>query len=385
MFHVQGLVTVDEARRFMTDCFVASRTPIEHARQMAELLVEADHRGHFSHGMNRLEMYINDLHAGCTDGAAVPRVLSETHATAWVDGRNGLGAVIGNFCMDKAIAKARQVGVGVVSANNSTHYGIAGWYAMRAERAGLIGMSMTNTSPLLAPTRSAAPALGTNPIAFAAPAAGGDRFVLDMATTAVALGKIEIQRRRAEPLPVGWAADRDGNVTTDAEVAFEAARLMPLGGAEETAGYKGYGLAAMVETLCGVLAGANFATKVRHWSLEGSEEAPNLGQFFMAIDPKCFAPGFEERMAEQNGILRGMKPVRAWLRVVYATFSLVYIRHALVHSQKHADKPVLVAGDPEHSNQLAVDAAGGIAYLPNQLETCARLADRLKIRPLQFV
>lgn len=302
-------VAIDESRRFMTDCFVASKTPLAHARQMADLLVEADYRGHFSHGMNRLEMYINDLHTGSTDGAAEPAVLQQSPATAWVDGQNGLGAVIGNFCMDLAIEKARNVGVGVVTAKGSNHYGIAGWYAMRAQQQGLIGMSMTNTSPLMTPTRSRDAALGTNPISFAAPANNGDSFVLDMATTAVALGKLEIQRRKGEALPLGWAQDREGNVTSDAHEAYAASRLMPLGGAEETSGYKGYGLGAMAETLCGVLAGAHFATHVRHWTLEGSTEAPNLGQFFMAIDPKYFAPGFTDRMSEQNAILRGMKPV----------------------------------------------------------------------------
>lgn len=300
---------MDEARRFMVDCFCASKTPEKHARQMADLLVEADYRGHFSHGMNRLEMYINHLYAGSMDGAATPVTLSETPATAWVDGRNGLGAVIGNYCMDLAMAKARNVGVGVVCAKGSNHYGIAGWYAMRAQREGLIGMSMTNTSPLMMPTRAKEPALGTNPISFAAPANNGDSFVLDMATTAVALGKIEVQRRKNEPLPVGWAQDADGHITTDSNVAFDSGRLMPLGGAEQTSGYKGYGLAAMVETLCGVLAGARFATNIRKWTLGGNESAPDLGQFFMALDPNCFAPGFTDRLTEQNQILRNMPQV----------------------------------------------------------------------------
>lgn len=293
----------------MIDCFVASKSSDKHAKEMADLLVEADVRGHFSHGMNRLEMYINDLHAGATDGQIEPEILKQSAASAWVDGKNGLGAVIGNFCMDLAMEKARQVGVGIVSAKGSNHYGIAGWYAMRAEKAGLIGMSMTNTSPLMTPTRSSEVALGTNPIGFAAPANDGDSFVLDMATSAVALGKIEIQRRKGEPIPYGWAQDKAGQVTTDAGCAYDAGRLMPLGGPEETSGYKGYGLAAMDETLCGVLAGANFATGIRHWTLHGRDEAPNLGQFFMAIDPTFFAPGFEGRMSEQNDILRKMPPV----------------------------------------------------------------------------
>lgn len=300
---------MEESRRFMYDCFCASKTPKRHAQEMADLLVEADYRGHLSHGMNRLQMYINDLHTGATSGAAVPKILNETPGTAWVDGCNGLGAVIGNFCMDLAMQKARNVGVGVVCTKGSTHYGIAGWYTIRAQKEGFIGISMTNTSPILTPTRSKNAALGTNPISFAAPANGDDSFVLDMATSAVALGKVEIQRRKNEPIPKGWAIDANGEVTTDANVAFTAGSLLPLGGAEETSGYKGYGLAAMVDTLCGVLAGAKFATHIRNWSIEGRNEASDLGQFFLALDPKCFAPGFTDRMTEHNDILRNMSRV----------------------------------------------------------------------------
>lgn len=117
-------MTIGEVKRFMVDCFVASKTPKKHAELMADLLVAADYRGHFSHGMNRLEMYLNDLRSGTTDGAAEPKILKESPSTAWVDGMNGLGAVVGDFCMELAIKKAKTVGVGWVCANHSNHYGM---------------------------------------------------------------------------------------------------------------------------------------------------------------------------------------------------------------------------------------------------------------------
>lgn len=304
------MIAVSEAKRFVVDCFVALETPMEHAELMADLLVTADYRGHFSHGMNRLEMYLNDIADHSTDAKVVPKILKEKPAAAWVDGCNGLGAVVGSFCMDLAIKKAKTVGVGWVCAKRANHYGIAGWHALRAEEQGLIGLSMTNTSPLMCPTRSVEAALGTNPISLAAPANNGDSFVLDMATTAVALGKIEMQRRKEEPIPPGWAHGPDGNITTDASVAFDTACLMPLGGAEITSGYKGFGLGALVEVLCGVSADSNFATKIRKWTLSGAEGSEaNLGQVFVAVDPDCFAPGFTDRMSELNGILRNLEPV----------------------------------------------------------------------------
>jgi len=135
-------------------------------------------------------MYIQDTSTGICESNAEPEVISEKFATAFVDGKNSLGPVVGNFCMKLAIKKAKEFGVGWVAANNSNHYGIAGWYSMQAANEGLMGLSFTNTSPFLQPTRAKGSALGTNPITLAAPGLNGDQFVLDMATTAVALGKV---------------------------------------------------------------------------------------------------------------------------------------------------------------------------------------------------
>lgn len=301
---------MEEIQRFITDCLVAAGSAPPHAKLMADLLYTADYRGHFSHGMNRLEWYINDLEKGSIDGRATPKILKESPATAWVDGCNGLGAVVGRFCMDLAIQKAKSCGVGWVCAKRSSHYGICGWYTIYAQQQGFIGMSMTNTTPTLCPTRSLNSVLGTNPISFAAPADNGDSFVLDMASTTVATGKIEIQKRKGEPIPAGWALDHHGNVTTDASVALSATRSLPLGGNEITSGYKGYGLAAMVEVLCGALTGATMSPYMRKWSLDGAAYEPDIGQVFIALDPSSFAPGFESRVSEMNGILRNLPAVR---------------------------------------------------------------------------
>jgi len=225
---------------------------------------------------------------------------------------------------------------------------------------GFIGLSGTNTSPLMCPTRAMEAGLGTNPISFAAPGDKQDPFVLDMATTAVAVGKIEMQRRKELPIPIGWANDAKGNLTTDADLAFNSGCLSPLGGAEITSGFKGYGLGGMVEVLCGVLAGANFATKIRKWTHTGADSEANLGQFFMAIDPNCFAPGFTGRMDEMVEILRNLTPV-------------------------DPANPVLIAGDPERNHMKQVDADGGVKYHENQIKTCTALSARLGVAPIQFV
>ena len=197
--------------------------------------------------------------------------------------------------MDDAIERARELGVAVSVVRNSNHYGIAGWYAMRAAEAGQIGISLTNTSPLVAPTRARIPMLGTNPIALAAPAGRHGMVVLDMATSTIPRGRIEVAARRGETLRAGWAIGPDGSPAITPDEALAGA-LQPLGGDEAGAGYKGYGLALIVELLTGVLAGAAFGPNII--GLFSTEAPSDLGQFYLALDPAAInEPGaFEARL-----------------------------------------------------------------------------------------
>ncbi|CAD6192572.1 unnamed protein product [Caenorhabditis auriculariae] len=192
MSDAEKVVPRDEIHKFMVTCMTKAGASELHARQLADVLVEGDVRGHYSHGLNRLDMYVRDVTHKTCKGDGEPVVLKERAATAWVDGNNLLGPVVGNFCMNLAVEKAKEAGVGWVVAKGSNHYGIAGWYALQAMKSGMLGMSMTNTSPISFPTRSAVPALGTNPLSLGAPAAGNESFVLDMATTTVAVGKASL-------------------------------------------------------------------------------------------------------------------------------------------------------------------------------------------------
>ncbi|XP_008195569.2 uncharacterized oxidoreductase YjmC [Tribolium castaneum] len=349
------IVPLTDAHRFISDCMVAVGTPKKYADILADNLTAADYRGHYSHGMNRLDMYVRDVQGGLCDCKATPSVIKETPATAWVTGNNGLGAVVGEFCMELAIKKAKSVGIGMVVAKESNHYGIAGKYSLQAIDQGVLGMSFTNTSPLMAPTRAKGSALGTNPLSLGAPAAGGDSFVLDMATTAVAVGKIEFQKRKGQPIPEGWAQDAHGKITTDPSVAYDAKRLMPLGGSEINSGYKGYGLAALVEIFSGMLGGSAYGPNIRKWG--DSSKKADLGQCFIAIDPECFAPGFQGRLGDLLCTLRSMQPA-------------------------DPAKPVLVAGDPERLHMEDADRAGGVRYVEDQLNTCRELAKKLHVKPL---
>ena len=273
------------------------------AHTTAEVLAASDVRGIESHGVARLEQYVKMIQAGMLDPTAQPVITRQSGATALVDARNGLGQPAGVFAMRLAIEKARVADVGVVSLSHSNHYGIAGYYAMMALEHDMIGISLTNSSPLVAPTGGRAPMLGTNPIAFAAPTGDDLPFVLDMATSTVAKGRIEVAARKGVPLAAGWSMDAEGRPTLDPAAAMAGA-LLPLGGASESGGYKGYGLAVLVDILTGVLSGSLYGPLIgRLWQ---ADRPSVLGQFFLALRPEAFGPleEFHERLRDLRRLLR---------------------------------------------------------------------------------
>ena len=269
----------------------------------ATVLAASDVRGIESHGVARLELYVAAIEAGVIDPAAQPETVRQSGATALVDAHNGLGQVAGVYAMELAIAKAKVADIGVVSLRRSNHYGIAGYYAMMALEHGLIGVSLTNSSPLVAPTGGRTPMLGTNPIAFAAPSGGPIPFVLDMATSTVPKGRIEVALRKGIPLGAGLGDGCRGQPHRGSAGGDEGA-LLPLGGAAESGGYKGYGLATLVEVLCGVLSGSLYGPLIA--KLWETEQAADLGQFFLALRPDAFdtLEGFQARLQDLQRLLK---------------------------------------------------------------------------------
>ena len=258
-------------------------TPPDIAADVAEVLVAADRRAIASHGTARLPQYVALIEAGVMDPAARPELVRAKAAIGLFDAHNGWGHHASRVAMDAAIEGARQNGSYTAVVRDSNHFGIAGWYALRAADAGLIGLSLTNASPLVAATRGIDPLVGTNPIAVAAPAGARAHFCLDMATSTITRGRIEVAERRGETLQPGWAVDAQGRPTTEPAAALEGA-LLPLGGVEATGGYKGYGLTLLVDILTGVLAGGPAAPDIAPLFSTHYGKS-DLGQTFMAIDP----------------------------------------------------------------------------------------------------
>lgn len=281
---------------FMIDVFAELGTPPEDARICADVLIAADLRGIESHGVGRLKYYYDRIHAGQHCARTDFEIVKETEATAVVDGHHGMGHVIAYRSMRLAMDKAKQVGLGAVAVRNGTHYGIAGYYPLMAAKEGMMGLSVTNARPAIAPTFGAEPMLGTNPIAFAAPSDMDYPFCFDAATSISQRGKIEVAARAEKPVPEGWIIDDQGQPLTDAskilaDLGTATAAFLPLGGAGELfAGYKGYDLATMVEILSASLCEGRFMKDLLGFNEDGSRRPFMLGHFFLALDIEHFIP-----------------------------------------------------------------------------------------------
>jgi LDH2 family malate/lactate/ureidoglycolate dehydrogenase len=245
-------------------------------------MVRTDLRGVDSHGVGMLPTYLRWHRLGWIVPAAEPKIVRDEGTTAVVDGQQAFGHYTSTLAMELAIAKARAHGVGFVTCRNSNHYGAAANYSMMALAHDMIGLSMTNAGPAVVPTHGRQAMLGTNPMSLAAPAGRHFPFVLDMATSTVAIGKLSVARRWGKAIPSGWALDREGQPTTDPNVAYETRLMTPLGATRELGGHKGYGLAVMVDILSGVLAGAGFADVRRRRDPDPTRA--DIGHFLGAID-----------------------------------------------------------------------------------------------------
>lgn len=281
------------------------KVPEEDARITADVLVSADLRGTSSHGVARLRRYVDGLRDGTMVAQPDVDVVAETQTTVLIDADGGLGQPVSYRAMETAIEKAETYGTGLAAVRNSNHFGIAGYYAMMALDRDCIGLSMTNASVLVVPTFGRDAMLGTNPISVAAPAGQEWPFVLDMATSTVPRGKLEVYQRLEKSIPSGWATDETGEPTDDTEGVLQNLKertgggLLPLGGAGELlGGHKGYGLALLVDVLCGVLPGAAYANLVYPKDDEGNSLPSAIGHFFGAWRVDAFQPveAFEDAM-----------------------------------------------------------------------------------------
>jgi LDH2 family malate/lactate/ureidoglycolate dehydrogenase len=318
------IVPADLLGKQLRAIFLAWGMPEEHVEATVEIMLEADLCGIDSHGVAMLPLYAQFRSAGRIVMKPAVEVLRDRPSTALIDGGGGLGHYPSKRAMLLAIEKAKSSDVGIVAVRNSNHYGAAGVYARMAADAGLIGISTTAVhTPSVVPLHGADATFGTNPIAFAAPAKRNPPFLLDIATSTAAVGKLKLAQLAGKPIPEGWAVDADGRPVGNPEEGLRHRRLVPLGVTRELGGHKGYGLAMMVEILSTTLPGATYA--LLRAPREPQTAPPDVGHFFMAINPAAFRKDgeFERDLDDMIDALRATRPV-------------------------DPVRPVLVAGDPEH-------------------------------------
>lgn len=345
-------------REFTHEVFVRMGCSLEHADKASEVLLSADLRGIDSHGVARLSGYVRLWEAGRINARPDIHIVHETPSTAVVDGDGGLGLIVAPFAMEIAIQKAEAVGTGWVSVKHSNHFGIAGYHAMMALEKDMIGMAMTNASPLVAPTFAKERMLGTNPIAVAIPAGQQPAFVADFATTTAANGKLEILQRKDQQAPYGWIQDKDGASSTDPHELRKGGALLPLGGDREHGSHKGYCLGAIVDIFSAVLSGANYGPWappfVSFLPLPPDPVGQGLGHFFGAMRVDAFRPAdeFKANMDKWIGRFRSAAPVEG--------------------------EQVLIPGDPERETEKE-RREQGIPLLEPVVKDLKEVANKFKL------
>ena len=305
---------VTQLKHFSAAVFVHFGISKTDAEQAADVLARSDLRGIDSHGVARLHTYFDMLELRRINPKPNIKIIREKDSVASVDGDNGLGLVVGPKANEIAMDKAERHGSGWVSVCNTNHFGIAGYYPLKALERDLIGWAMTNSTKLVAPLWGAERMLGTNPIAIAFPGYKEPPIVIDMATSAVAYGKIEIALRKKTKVPKGWIVDKQGRDTSNPQDMIDGGAQLPLGSEREMGGHKGYGLASMVDILCCVLSGANWGPFAPPFALR--QEIParsvgkGIGHFFGALQIDGFIDRleFKKQIDDWIHVFRKTKP-----------------------------------------------------------------------------
>jgi L-2-hydroxycarboxylate dehydrogenase (NAD+) len=350
----------DVLQTFVKQVFRRAGMSEKHAADAAIVLLAADLRGIDSHGIARLSGYMRLVDKKRINPNPRLRIIHESLSTATVDADAAIGLVAAPYAMEIAIEKAQTAGTGWVAVKNSNHFGIAGHHAMLALKHNMIGIAMTNASPLVAPTFSTSRMLGTNPMAFAIPSASEPPIVADFATTTAANGKLEILQRKSHSAPEGWIQDKDGNSSVNPHELANGGALLPLGGDREHGSHKGYCLGAVVDIFSAVLSGANYGPWVPPFVAfldpPANPVGEGIGHFFGAMRIDAFRPAEDFLKHADN-----------WIRA---------FRNA---NRTSPEQPVIIPGDPERECEL-LRRENGIPLHPAVENDLQKLGEAMGIR-----
>ena len=358
-------VNYEKLVRFCIESFKGYGFNEDQAKQITDVLLEADLSGIESHGVQRMIRYHKEITSGMVKIDAKPEVVFETPLSAVIEGNDAMGQTMGVEAMQMAIDKAKKSGFGMVTVRNSNHYGVAGYYSRMAADQGLIGISMTNTEAIMVPTFGKQAMLGTNPIAFAMPA-DPVNFSFDAATTVVPRGKLEVYVKRGNGLPLGWALDENGHDSDDADrvlkniIAKTGGGILPLGGSGEmTSGYKGYGFAMLCEICTAILSGGTTSNYI--YKTPGRS---NIAQCFIALDHGMFG---DKKAIEAN--------LSKYLQEVRESAKADGQERIYIHGEKEYEARAGVLANGVYLNdktyaemQMIAEYTGSTAYLPEYLD-----------------
>lgn len=354
------IYSFDALRNFTFEVLKKIGCPAQEAELATSVLLQADLRGIDSHGIARLSGYVRLWEAKRINATPQVKTVHETPSTAVVDGDAGLGLVVAPKAMEIAIEKAKKCGTGWVAVKNSNHFGIAGYHAMMALPHDMIGIAMTNASPLVAPTFSVERLLGTNPICVAIPAGEQPPFVADFATTTAANGKLEILQRKNKEAPEGWIQKKDGTSSTNPHELKEGGALIPLGSDREHGSHKGFCLGAWVDIFSAVLSGANYGPWVPPFvsflSPPANPVGEGIGHFFGAMRVDAFRPADDFKIHMDN-----------WIKTFRAAKT--------IEGEDH----IVIPGDPEREME-AIRIKEGIPLNVKVVEDLKDLSARFEIK-----
>ncbi len=338
-------ISITELQNRCEAIFCAAGVAASDAKMITDVLLETEMRGVFTHGFHRVPYYVNCLKKGGIQPKSELNVLEDSPSRAFCDGEGGLGIILSYKAMQLAMKKAKETGIGIVHLCGSHHFGAAGYYTGMCAKAGMVGMAMSNGDVLVAATGSRERTIGNNPFSFAAPCGKYGQMVYDIAMSYSSDKKIIKLAEEGKPCPPGWIIDKDGNDTTDASAYEKGGVLLPFGG------YKGYGMAMMVETMAAALSGAAMTKDVHAWNVNPAENG-NVGHFFMAMDIK--AQNFEARMEEMITEIKSSEKAVGASEIFYP-------------------------GEIEAGRQAACEAEGMVDVAEETLEAMAETAASLNI------
>ena len=347
----------DYLTKFTVEVLIRMGFSAGDSKECAKVFLAAELRGHSTHGVIRINDYYKLWEAGRINTKPDVKIVHQTPSTAVVNGDGTIGMIPAKYSMELAIKKAKDVGTGWVSTFNSCNFGIAGYYAMMALEHDMIGITMTNASPLVAPTFSADALLGTNPIAIAIPAKKQPPFVADFATTPINRGKFTLAAKKGEKMAPGFAQDKQGNPTVDPTILEKGGSMLPLGGDRLHGSHKGYCMGAIVDIFSAVFSGANFGPfvppMVAYLPLLETKVGEGLGHFFgaMRIDAFQEADIFKSKMDLWIETFRKATPAKGYDRVI-------------------------IPGDPERENEIRI-LSEGIDLIPQVKEDLKVIANKL--------